>query len=154
MPLLVGVDAGGTSINVVVERDRAVVDVFEGESANVRRLGVDDAATIIGRAVASAAHGERIDALVVGAAGAGHPEIADGLRGALTAHFGGTPIVVTDDATIALRAAVDGDGFVVIAGTGSIACARVGDRMYRAFGAPCDILTKFAQTAIPRIAGS
>jgi hypothetical protein len=36
-------------------------------------------------------------------------------------------------------------------GSAALTVLLSGDRIYRAFGAPCDTLTKFAQTAIPRI---
>jgi hypothetical protein len=39
-------------------------------------------------------------------------------------------------------------------GSAALTVLLSGDRIYRAFGAPCDTLKKFAQTAIPRIEGS
>jgi glucosamine kinase len=133
--IVVGVDAGGTGTSVVVERDGVAGGAFEGDAANVRRAGVEDAAATIARAIASATGGERADAIVVGAAGAGHSEIASALEHALRAHVAGARVSVCDDAKIALRAAVpDGDGIVVISGTGSIAYAIVGEDPYRAGG--------------------
>lgn len=135
MSIVVGVDAGGSGTSVVVERDRTIAGVFEGDAANVRRAGVEDAAEIIARAIASAARGENVDAVVVGAAGAGDPHVAAHLELALRKHVGDAHIRVVDDALIALRAAVpDGDGVVVISGTGSIAYARAGDESFRAGG--------------------
>lgn len=135
MSLYVGVDAGGTATSVVAERDRAIAGVFEGDAANVRRAGVEDAAAIIARAVASATQAQHVDALVVGAAGAGHPEIARALSHAISQHLSGTRVLVVDDALIALRAAIEqGDGLAVIAGTGSIAYANVDGKAYRAGG--------------------
>ncbi|HET9030631.1 MAG TPA: BadF/BadG/BcrA/BcrD ATPase family protein, partial [Candidatus Aquilonibacter sp.] len=133
MSLYVGVDAGGTSTNVVAEGD-GVSGTFEGEGANVRRTGVDGAASVIARAVSAACEGRRADRVAVGAAGAGHPEIAAALTRALSERLPGSAILVTDDARIALRAATDGDGIVVIAGTGSIAYASIGDRTFHAGG--------------------
>ena len=135
MSLLVGVDAGGTATSVIAERDGAVVGIFEGDAANVRRAGVDAAAAVIARAVASATRGERVDAAVVGAAGAGSPEIADAVAHALRQHLSGTRIQVVEDAVIALRAAVpEGDGIALIAGTGSIAYGWIAGTAYRVGG--------------------
>ena len=87
-----------------------------------------------GRTLA-ALHDDAFDALVVGAAGAGDTVIASALESALRAYFPRGTIVVHDDAEIALRAAVPhGDGVVLIAGTGSIAYARVGEEVHRAGG--------------------
>ncbi len=135
MSIVVGVDAGGSGTSVVVERDGVPSGAFEGDAANVRRAGVEDAAATIARAIASATGGERADAVVVGAAGAGHPDIASALEHALRTHIGGARVSVCNDAMIALRAAVpEGDGIVVISGTGSIAYAVAGERSYRAGG--------------------
>lgn len=135
MSIVVGVDAGGSATTVVVERDGAGGDAFEGDAANVRRAGVEDAAATIARAIASATQGAHVDALVVGAAGAGYDDIASALETALRARVTGARVSVCDDAKIALRAAVpQGDGIVVISGTGSIAYALVGEKVYRAGG--------------------
>ncbi len=135
MSLVVGVDAGGTTTSVVIERDGVASGAFEGDAANVRRAGVEDAASTIARAIASATQGERVDAIVVGAAGAGHPDVAEALESALRTRVAGARVSVCDDAMIALRAAVpEGDGIVLIAGTGSIAYASGGERSYRAGG--------------------
>ncbi len=135
MSLVVGVDAGGSSTSVIVERDGIASGAFEGDAANVRRAGVDDAAATIARAVASATQGEAVDAMVVGAAGAGYEEVASALERALRTRVSGARVFVCDDANIALRAAVEkGDGIVVISGTGSIAYAVAGEKTFRAGG--------------------
>ena len=134
MPIFVGVDAGGTSLDCIIERDGAISGVH-GDAANVRTAGIDGAAAQITAAVRSGLHGDAFDALVVGAAGAGDAVIAGALEVALRAYFPRGAIAVHDDAEIALRAAVPhGDGVVLIAGTGSIAYARVGENAHRAGG--------------------
>ncbi|HUA09998.1 MAG TPA: BadF/BadG/BcrA/BcrD ATPase family protein [Candidatus Acidoferrales bacterium] len=134
MPVFVGVDAGGSSILCAIDRDGAAGSAH-GDAANVRTAGVDCAAQRIAATVRGALHGGVFDALVVGAAGAGQPEVARALENALRAHFEAGAIAVYDDAEIALRAAVPhGDGIVLIAGTGSIACAKVDAVAYRAGG--------------------
>lgn len=135
MSIVVGVDAGGSGTSVVAERDGSVTGAFEGDAANVRRAGIEDAAAIIARAVRSATAGEHVNAVVVGAAGAGDPQIALHLERALAPHMEGAAVRVVDDALIALRAAVpEGDGVVIISGTGSIAYARAGEQSFRAGG--------------------
>lgn len=135
MSIVVGVDAGGSSTSVIVERDGVASGAFEGDAANVRRAGVNDAAATIARAVASATQGEHIDAMVVGAAGAAYDDVASALESALRDRVAGVHVRVCDDAKIALRAAVpEGDGIVLIAGTGSIAYALAGEKSYRAGG--------------------
>jgi N-acetylglucosamine kinase-like BadF-type ATPase len=134
VPILVGVDAGGSSLDCALERDGAITGVH-GDAANVRTEGVEGAAEQIAAAVRVGLHGEGFDALVVGAAGAGDTVIARALESALRAYFPNGTIVVHDDAEIALRAAVPfGDGVVLIAGTGSIAYARIGEDAHRAGG--------------------
>ncbi len=134
MPIFIGLDAGGTSTECVVERD-GDKHAARGEGVNVRTAGVADAAERIAATVRSALRGEACDALAVGAAGAGDFALARALEVALREHFPGAAIAVFDDAEIALRAAVpDGDGAVLIAGTGSIAYAHVGEETHRTGG--------------------
>ncbi|MGC1381583.1 MAG: BadF/BadG/BcrA/BcrD ATPase family protein [Candidatus Baltobacteraceae bacterium] len=76
-----------------------------------------------------------VAAIAVGTAGAGTPEMQQAMAAALAGRFPGTRIVVTDDASIALRAAIPhGDGFLLIAGTGSIAFAEIQGVARRAGG--------------------
>jgi N-acetylglucosamine kinase-like BadF-type ATPase len=134
MPVLVGVDAGGSSLDCIIERDGATTGVH-GDAANVRTAGIDGAAQQIAAAVRAGLHGEAFDALGVGAAGAGDAVVARALESALRSYFPRGAIAVHDDAEIALRAAVpQGDGVVLIAGTGSIAYARIGEEAHRAGG--------------------
>lgn len=134
MLILVGVDAGGSSLDCAIERD-GITNDMHGNAANVRTEGIDRAAERIAIAVRDGLAGEAFDALVVGAAGAGDTVVARGLEVALRSFFPRGAIAVHDDAEIALRAAVpQGDGAVLIAGTGSIAYARVGEETHRAGG--------------------
>lgn len=134
MPILVGVDAGGSSLDCAIERDGVTNDVH-GSAANARTEGIDRAAAQIAGAVRDGLKGGTFDALVVGAAGAGDTVIARALEAALRSYFPRGAIAVHDDAEIALRAAVpQGDGAVLIAGTGSIAYAHVGEETHRVGG--------------------
>jgi glucosamine kinase len=133
--LAAGADAGGSSVAAVAARAKRIVGRGTAGPANPSALGIDAAADAIARAVHDAANGARIGALHVGAAGAGDPAVARGLADALRAHFAGCAVVVEHDARIALRAALpDGDGVVVIAGTGSIAYGERGERIARRGG--------------------
>ncbi len=134
MSIIVGVDAGGTAIECLVERPEGLVRT-RGEAANARTAGVDLAAERIAQTVRSTLDGPGPDAVAVGAAGAGDPAVMHALERALRAYFPNAALAVYDDAAIALRAAVPrGDGIVLIAGTGSIAYANVGGVAYRAGG--------------------
>ena len=133
--IAVGVDAGGTSTTAVVSRDGVVVGASTNDAANASSLGVRAAALAIARAITGALGLLEADTIVVGAAGAGRADAALRMHDALRPHFPNATIEVWDDATIALWAgAPDGEGLVLIAGTGSIACARVGDRFFRSGG--------------------
>lgn len=134
MSIFVGIDAGGSGTACVVERDGARTP-SNGAAVNVRTLGVDRAAEAIAQTLRAALHGERPDAIAVGAAGAGDSAVAAALRAKLEAVCGPARVAVYDDAAIALRAAVPaGDGIVLIAGTGSIAYGLFGERIVRAGG--------------------
>ena len=87
------------------------------------------------RTIELALDGALPNAIFAGAAGAGRDRIAALLRDALASRFSGARIEVRDDAYIALRAAVrEGDGAVVIAGTGAIAYAEKGGTGFRSGG--------------------
>jgi glucosamine kinase len=131
--VIIGVDAGGSTIDCVVDGAEAPVRGTGG--ANVRTLGVEAAAERIAHAIRVTIDTAKPDAFAVGAAGVGDGETARALEAALQTRFPACAIAVYDDAAIALRAAVpDGDGIVLIAGTGSIAYAQIGGAMHRAGG--------------------
>lgn len=133
--ICVGVDAGGTKTVAAVSKDGALLREAEGPAGNVTTLGVDDAADVIVRVVRDALQGAHPDAIHVGAAGAGRPRVAEELRALLGSAFRGARVAVGDDAAIALRAAIpEGDGAVLVAGTGSVAYAEHGTRRHRAGG--------------------
>jgi glucosamine kinase len=127
--LVAGVDAGGSHTTVVIadarddERARA-----EGPAAAVRPGRERDSVDVITRLVADAsrragAHG--IEALVVGAAGAGQPAIRAALTEQLRARGApGRTAVVTDAEAAFASAFGDEAGILLLSGTGSIALAR------------------------------
>ena len=134
MPILIGVDAGGSGVRWIIERDGAVT-LGNGEAANARSGGVELAAERIADAIRAALGAEPFDALGIGAAGAGDATVANALERALRSYFPTGKLGVVDDAQIALRAAVpEGDGMLLIAGTGSIAYAAIGSETHRVGG--------------------
>lgn len=132
--ICVGVDAGGTS-TVAAASNGSGVREARGPGANPSTLGIGDAADVILTTVREALDGAQPDALYVGAAGAGRPAVAEPLRDLLASAFPAARVRVADDAAIALRAAIpDGDGAVLIAGTGSVAYAEGAARGHRVGG--------------------
>jgi N-acetylglucosamine kinase-like BadF-type ATPase len=131
----VGVDAGGTSTVAALSKDGEFVREARGRGGNATTLGVDDAADVIITTIRDVLAGQSPDAVYVGAAGAGRKRVADELRELIGIAFRGARVVVGDDAAIAFRAAIpDGDGAVLIAGTGSTAYAELGDQSQRVGG--------------------
>ena len=135
--LVVGVDAGGSSVDAVALDDSTVVGRGAGGPANLRVIGINNAADEIARAVCAAAGSRKpIAALYVGAAGAGSAASAAALGEALHQRLPDVAeIVVADDTRIALRAAIpEGPGIVIVAGTGSIAYGENGAERFRVGG--------------------
>jgi N-acetylglucosamine kinase-like BadF-type ATPase len=131
----VGVDAGGTSTIAALSKDGEFVREARGRAANATTLGVDDAADVIITTIREVLAGATPGAIYIGAAGAGRKRISDQLRELVELAFRGARVVVGDDAAIAFRAAIpDGDGAVLIAGTGSTAYAEHGEQSQRVGG--------------------
>ncbi|HYZ16940.1 MAG TPA: BadF/BadG/BcrA/BcrD ATPase family protein [Candidatus Acidoferrum sp.] len=130
-----GVDAGGTSTLAAVSENGVARREAKGPGANATTIGVDDAADVIIKVIRNALGGAHPASIHVGAAGAGRESVAEHLRELIAVAFRGAKVAVGGDAAIALRAAIpDGDGAVVIAGTGSVAYAENGTRTHRAGG--------------------
>jgi N-acetylglucosamine kinase-like BadF-type ATPase len=133
--VVVGVDAGGSRTIAAAARGEETPRTFEVEGANPHVCGIDGAVNAIARAVTGALQGDVPAAIVVGSAGAGRAETARAMTQGLRAHFPDAHVTVTHDAHIALRGAVpQGDGFVLVAGTGSLAYGEVGSKPFRAGG--------------------
>lgn len=133
--IAVGVDAGGTKTAVAYSLDRVCKGVWYGGAANATVRGPERAGATIAETIELALEGALPNAIFVGAAGAGRSPIADDLRSALESRFPNARVAVRDDAYIALRAAIpEGDGIVLVAGTGTIAYAERGGSGYRCGG--------------------
>jgi len=133
--IAVGVDAGGSHTIAAAVRDGELLRPATGPAANPLVAGISSAAATIADAIGAATASVAPDAVVVGVAGGAAESTASALLAELSARFPGARIMVTDDAHVALRAAVPaGDAIALIAGTGSIAYAEIGGRTYRAGG--------------------
>ena len=133
--ICVGVDAGGTSTIAALSQDGTYLREARAGGANATTLGVDDAADVIISVIRDVLDGEEPGAIYIGAAGAGRARVSEGLRELIEIAFRRARVVIGDDAAIALRAAVpEGDGAVLIAGTGSTAYAERGERSQRVGG--------------------
>ncbi|MGC9992726.1 MAG: BadF/BadG/BcrA/BcrD ATPase family protein [Candidatus Cybelea sp.] len=133
--VFVGVDAGGSHTIAALARGEELLRTVAGPGANPNLIGIEAAAQSIERCVARVLEGESPAAIGIGVAGAGGERIAALLRASLSRAFPGARIALCHDARIALRAALpEGDGLVLIAGTGSIAYAEIGEKTFRAGG--------------------
>ena len=133
--VFVGVDAGGSRTTAALARGQELVRTITDRAANPNLIGVDAAARTIDRCVTLVLDGESPSAIGIGVAGAGDERVAAQLRASLSRSFPTARIALSHDARIALRAALpEGDGLVLIAGTGSIAYAEIGAQTFRAGG--------------------
>ncbi len=131
MKVLIGVDAGASHTTAAVANEHGTVLVRSDGDPGAMRPG--QAAAVAGRiletcreALRKAEREVRGDVLVVGAAGVGREEERLALQAALEETGLAPRVAVTVDGAIALQAAFgDTAGIVLIAGTGSIAWARL-----------------------------
>jgi len=128
MTIVAGVDVGGTNTVALVGMPDAVAGRATGPGAAVRPgralASVSPIAECVRQALARAGV-LRCQALVVGAAGAGHPTDRTELAQALRIEDLADQVRVTTDLEIAIIAAFgDAPGIVVASGTGSAAVAR------------------------------
>jgi N-acetylglucosamine kinase-like BadF-type ATPase len=127
--VVIGVDAGGSKTVAAVRQDGRELARASGRGSAVRPDRAIAAATAIAAVVRQALHQANLgrgDVLVVGAAGAGREEERRALREALRHEGLAHRVAVTTDLDIAVRAALGGKpGIVLLAGTGSVAAARL-----------------------------
>jgi len=130
MTLVAGADAGGSKTTAAVARDGVELTRVIGPGAAVRPGRAMSAGATIARLVRSALNQTghlRAEVLVVGAAGVGRDTERAALRDAIRLEDLADRLVVTTDLEIALAAAFPGEepGIVLLAGTGSVAVARL-----------------------------
>jgi N-acetylglucosamine kinase-like BadF-type ATPase len=138
MSILIGVDAGGTRTVAAASDGTRELGRASGRAGAVRPGRALSSAGAIAATVRAAlipAGLLRGDILVVGAAGVGRDEEQGQLRDALRLEALAERVVVTTDLAIALRDAFEGGpGIVLLAGTGSVAVARLADGSVRRQG--------------------
>lgn len=131
MRTLIGVDAGASHTTAAVANEHGTVLVRSDGAPGAMRPGEAAAAAAhiletCGDALRKAEREVRGDVLVVGAAGVGREEERLALQAALEDTDLAPRVAVTVDGAIALQAAFsDAPGVVLLAGTGSIAWARL-----------------------------
>jgi len=133
--LLVGIDAGGTKTVALLARadDQAVLGQGVGGPGNIRAVGAERVTAALTTAIAAAfaAAGlpqTAVAAAAIGAAGAARADDRAAVEACLRAAIAAERYAVTNDAAIALRAAVpSGPAVLLIAGTGSIGYGRTAD---------------------------
>jgi N-acetylglucosamine kinase-like BadF-type ATPase len=131
--LLIGVDAGGSHTTALLaDQDGTALGQAHGEPGAVRPgkegAAADAIADTCRRVLRHLKPGARADVLVVGASGAGAEAPRAALEAALEVAELAARVHVTTDAEIALAAAFGAmPGIVLLAGTGSIAWARLPD---------------------------
>jgi N-acetylglucosamine kinase-like BadF-type ATPase len=140
MTLLAGVDAGASHTALLLaEADGSALARRSGGPGAIRPDTVTATAGVISdlvrAALGDANRSGPLDALVVGAAGAGQDTNRAGLEQALVASGIARRVQVTTDGHIALQSAFgDEPGIVLAAGTGSIGLARAPDGTVRRAG--------------------
>lgn len=139
MPVYIGVDAGASRCTALVADDTlTVLGRAGGAPGAVGPGAVHEAAAAILEAVRRAlthAGATRSRALVIGAAGAGREPERGELEQALCDAGLADVVRVTTDIEIALQAGLgDGPGILLLAGTGSGACARLASGELRRIG--------------------
>ncbi|HYW30746.1 MAG TPA: BadF/BadG/BcrA/BcrD ATPase family protein [Gemmatimonas sp.] len=134
MPLVVGVDGGGSRTRVVLaDANGTVLARTEGGGSALvpgeEAAAADVIRALIGEALIAAGRTETRPAVcVVGVAGAGQERAAQALWSALASRRVADDVSVQADATIALDDAFgDSSGILLISGTGSVAFARAPD---------------------------
>lgn len=124
---IAGIDGGGTRTRIELrDMDNALIRRGEFGPFNINAVGEEAFRSLLREVLAWCGGMERCARLCVGAAGISNPKMGQILTEELTgAGFAGK-WKLCGDQEIALRGAMDGEGLVVIAGTGSICFGKNG----------------------------
>lgn len=139
MEVWLGIDAGGSrSVLIAVDKDYNIIYKDQGGSIHARMMKLEEQvnriSTLIDHFSALYPKAE-IRGLCVGIAGGGREAEQTALRNALNNVFGDLFIMVTSDAHVAhAEAFQNGDGILIITGTGSMVLGKKDDRWDRAGG--------------------
>jgi N-acetylglucosamine kinase-like BadF-type ATPase len=130
MPLYIGIDGGGTKTACALGDADTVLSTSRSAGSNVVRLGEERAGIALREAISQACWSAgvsplSIEAVCVGASGAGRPEVQQKVQSLVRRVVPRSIVRVVGDHEVALEAALgQSEGVVVIAGTGSIAYGR------------------------------
>lgn len=130
MSLFIGIDGGGTKTKcVLVNHNLKILAKTEGGSSNPLTVGTQKSSELIAKLIKSVINRgkvNRVDGIVIGAAGAGRKKNADELKKSVSVllnreNISSLFIKVVSDAEITVEGAfAGGNGAILIAGTGSI----------------------------------
>ena len=122
---VLGIDAGGTkTVCLLADDDGGVLAESHAGGANLQASGELEVEKVLHHVMEEtlSEHDVRPDAICLGIAGVDRPTDAQAVRGIMRRIGLKTPVVVVNDALVALVAGVgEQPGVVVLAGTGSIA---------------------------------
>jgi N-acetylglucosamine kinase len=128
MTCVLGIDAGGTkTVCLLADEQGRVLAQTRGSGANLQSQGELEVEKVLHHVMdeALARHDLRPAAICLGIAGVDRPEDAAAVRGIMHRIGFKIPVLVANDALVALTAgAGDDPGLVLVAGTGSIAYGR------------------------------
>ncbi len=130
MPLVLGLDGGGSKSAAAVSDGRSVLATHTAGGCNLNSVSGEQVRKTLGEAVhgvlaAAGVTAKDIDSVCAGVAGAASPEIAARIAQILAELLPRASIQVVGDTVIALEAAfAGGPGLVCISGTGSVAYGR------------------------------
>ena len=127
---VLGIDAGGTkTVCLLADEQGTTLGWGRGPGANLQASGELEVEKVLHDVMEQATGGDHIrpEVICLGIAGVDRPSDADAVRGIMRRIGFKTPVIVVNDALVALTAgAGEAPGIVVIAGTGSIAYGRTG----------------------------
>ena len=125
---VLGIDAGGTkTVCLLADEHGNTLGHGRGPGANLQASGELEVEKVLHDVMEQATGGDHIrpEAICLGIAGVDRPGDADAVRGIMRRIGFKTPVIVVNDALVALTAgAGDAPGIVIISGTGSIAYGR------------------------------
>ena len=128
---VLGIDAGGTkTVSLLADEHGTALGWGRGPGANLQASGELEVEKVLHAVMEQATGGDHIrpEAICLGIAGVDRPGDADAVKGIMRRIGFKTPVIVVNDALVALTAgAGDAPGVVVIAGTGSIAYGRTAE---------------------------
>lgn len=139
MEVWLGIDAGGSrSVLLAVDNKFNIIYKDQGKSIHARMMKIEDQVSRVSRLIDAfnAQHSTaNIKGLCIGIAGGGREAEQTTLRTALKDIYDKFPIIVTSDAHIAhAEAFQNGEGILIISGTGSMVLGKKDNRWDRAGG--------------------